>query len=445
MLRSAEVLYVVSVLAFVMYLLYVMSDLHLGLGWLLLFGLTSVFLVLTPWTPPAAIVVFVILAYGPPRYDDELAIIHSNVPLVLVSLFALAGWIIWMVRGRKLPPLTHPLSILMLAFTAWLALTAFIAHLDGFGWRWASYPKHHPIQYAEGLLMFLLASEFLGKRQISLIFSLVLALVLAGRCMAQGTSGIYLDGDVGSLIPIVLPIIGLIPLLARDWPTRVLCMGLTALLFVMFAYTHNRAGAVAFLVSLIVILWQYRRRWRVLALGVPIVMVALVLIPSAYVDRFRVLWDPDAQHATARLDRSTIEGRYNLWRGAGAIVSENPWVGVGPGNYPITIGKYAKGQRGYIAHNNYLNIATDAGAIGLLLYVILFGLGLILTFRVAPAAGSSWPITGGQMLQASLTAYLVAGLFISRQDMVLAYLLLGWIAALDIEKTRLMSERTDNQ
>ena len=38
----------------------------------------------------------------------------------------------------------------------------------------------------------------------------------------------------------------------------------------------------------------------------------------------------------------------------------------------------------------------------------------------------------GELLAAALAAYLVGGLFMSRQDMAVAYLLLGWVAALQV-------------
>jgi O-antigen ligase len=444
-LLIAASLYFFLVVLLAGYFLFEIYQLNLGWGWLFFIGAGTLALAFTPRFPILAIIIFLILAYGPNRYGSDYTAILSEVPLLaLISLLGLIGYLIWMVKERKVPPLTHPLSIIMLAFIAWLALTAFTGTLNGYPLELSSFKKHHPVQYLEGLVMYFLAAQFLGNKNNSLIIALTLALTLSIRCLLKGT-GIYLDGDIGALIPIVLPIAGFSILLARKWPLRTLFFSLSILLIVMLAYTNNRAGGVAIAFASLVVLWQYRKKWKPLLLIVPILILAVTLTPSSYLDRFRVIWNPEATHSTAGLDRSTIQGRLTLWQGAVEIIKKNPWMGVGPGNYQKTIGQYSKLHGRYVAHNNYLNIAADSGIIGLAIFVALFGSGLYFASKTIRTKPNPWPVIGGQMLQVSLFAYLVAGLFISRQDMVLAYLLLGWVAALDISSRNTSSKgKPDN-
>jgi O-antigen ligase len=63
------------------------------------------------------------------------------------------------------------------------------------------------------------------------------------------------------------------------------------------------------------------------------------------------------------------------WQAALAMWTNRPWLGVGIGNYPAAYPQYAIGRwldpLGH-AHNYYLNIAAEAGLIGLLAYLTLF-------------------------------------------------------------------------
>jgi O-antigen ligase len=432
-LLVAASLYFFSVLLLTVYLVFETSKLELGWEWLVFIGASTLVLSFTPRFPILSILVYLLLAYSPDHYSADVMNIQSAVPVLpLVALFGLFGCLIWTLRSGSFHALRHPVSIVFVFFILWLVIASFVGYLNGHFVDWTSFPAHHPVQYLEGFILYFIATQLLGKKSFSLTVSLYLALILSIRCLLQGFKGIYLDNDLGVLIPIVLPIIGFSIFLTDKLPIRLLLAGLMCFLIVMLAYTSNRAGAVAIVFSLLVILWQYRKRWKPMAAIALVLCLILVLTPSAYTDRFRVLWDPGADHATAKLDRSSINGRLNLWRGGIEITKNNPWLGVGPGNYESLIGRYSKMDAGKSAHNNFLNIAADTGIIGLALYILLFGSGLYFASVIFKKKPRPWPSVGGQMLQVSLLTYLVVGLFMSRQDMVLAYILLGWVTALDI-------------
>jgi O-antigen ligase len=60
--------------------------------------------------------------------------------------------------------------------------------------------------------------------------------------------------------------------------------------------------------------------------------------------------------------------------------SDHPWFGVGAGNYEPAYGRYALPlwpvALGH-AHNYYLNIAAEAGTIGLMTYLFLWGVSVV--------------------------------------------------------------------
>jgi O-antigen ligase len=82
------------------------------------------------------------------------------------------------------------------------------------------------------------------------------------------------------------------------------------------------------------------------------------------------------------------------WMAAADMFTDHPWLGVGIGNYPVAYPQYAIGRwrdpLGH-AHNYYLNIAAEAGLLGLSTFLVLFAacfwFGLRATRR---ASGPTW-------------------------------------------------------
>jgi O-antigen ligase len=72
------------------------------------------------------------------------------------------------------------------------------------------------------------------------------------------------------------------------------------------------------------------------------------------------------------------------WQSALAMWADHLWLGIGIGNYESAYGQYAlplwPSALGH-AHNYYLNIAAEAGLLGLLAYLLLWSLALLTTWR----------------------------------------------------------------
>jgi O-antigen ligase len=202
------------------------------------------------------------------------------------------------------------------------------------------------------------------------------------------------------------------------------------------ALTQNRAAAVAAVAVVVGLLWQLRRaglgKW--LAALVVVAILGLLTVPSSYVDRFRAVLDPAQAHPTANLDRGTANERLALWSAGWQMANDQPMVGVGPGNYPATLDIYLPGMGLMAAHSNYVQMLAEVGFVGLGLYLAFFGGALLMLDRVRRTGPNQWQCRSAQMLQLALIAYLAGGIFNSRHDFVLAYVLAGWALALrDIE------------
>jgi O-antigen ligase len=86
---------------------------------------------------------------------------------------------------------------------------------------------------------------------------------------------------------------------------------------------------------------------------------------------------------------STIE-RLAHWQAAVRMTESAPWLGVGFGNYAAAYPEFRlmvwENALGH-AHNYYLNIFAEAGAIGLLVYVVFWVTVIATTWRAARHAG----------------------------------------------------------
>jgi O-antigen ligase len=151
------------------------------------------------------------------------------------------------------------------------------------------------------------------------------------------------------------------------------------------------AGAAA----LIMLLALLRRPWRWMGLAALGVFLLIAfnqtdLIPAAIRNQLVTLvedygsLDVRGAHITP-LTFSTIE-RLAHWQAAVRMTESAPWLGVGFGNYAaaypdfrLMVWENALGH----AHNYYLNIFAETGAIGLLAYLVFWVTVIVATWRAA--------------------------------------------------------------
>ena len=398
-------------------------------GGLCFFAVAS--LCLVPRFPAVALGVFILVAYGLPRYgNDFLALLNLNL-LNWVSSLSLMGWIVWLVRERASPRISHWLTLVMIAFVAWIGITMLAAAARGevVGY----FPRHHPSQFFQSLVLFLIAAHTLGERTAAWWFSLLLCAMPTVQAQFLGSSAIYLDSDIPALSAMILPAAIMGAFFAPNLTMRIAFSAFALDMLRIVTISRNRAAAVGLACAVALLWWNSGHRVRWTLVGAPLILLfAWLLIPKDYVDRFSVLWDPQANHPTATLDRATVQGRFDLWDAGARMVRDHPLVGVGAGNYPHAIGRYRPEAKNLPTHSNVLNVAAETGIPGAILYIGLFAGAIVMLQSVIRRARPGWPEDGARMVQAALAAHLGVGLFLSRHDMQLAYLLLGWGVALQL-------------
>jgi O-antigen ligase len=135
-------------------------------------------------------------------------------------------------------------------------------------------------------------------------------------------------------------------------------------------------------VGVLVLIFALPRRWwvgavlvGVLAIGVS-GLAALDLLPSAIVDRVASAFDEtfsvtDVRGANITNENYALLERLAHWQAAVNMATENPWLGVGFGNYEAAYPGYRliawRFPLGH-AHNYYLNVLAETGALGLTMF-----------------------------------------------------------------------------
>jgi O-antigen ligase len=129
------------------------------------------------------------------------------------------------------------------------------------------------------------------------------------------------------------------------------------------------------------------------------------VLPQSLVQRFAdfvpYLGVPDVRGIEVTDANFAVLERMAHWQAALGMWADHPWLGVGIGNYEIAYAEYALPQwslpLGH-AHNYYLNIGAEAGLIGLLAYLTLWGAAFLLCWRtVRHGRQWSWGVALGAM------------------------------------------------
>lgn len=395
--------------------------------WLAVWGLEFALLARLPWWPLAGLSAYAAMQYGISSHggvhDQLLSVRGPDAVLVL----ALVGWVLF--RRPSDQALWRPRAVwisgALLLVWAGISLGSALAQ----GGQWGPFPRHDPSAFLQCAAVFLMAADTLRTRSAGLAMAGILVLVVASRAALQGAQGLYLESYIATLAVMTAPVAALgawlLPGSRWRWLFAVAMPGLLALV----ALTQNRAAAVAALVGLLagLGLWLSAqvRRW---SLWLACVMAVLALAWwLGQGGRFRALVDPAAVYATSDLDRATAQERLALWRAGWDMARKAPWLGTGPGNYPAHLQYMQPGSEPLAAHSSYVQILAETGFPGLLLYLLFFLQLIVVLARCArEAPPSSWTRPVAQMLVLSLVAYLAGGLFNSRHDLALAYLLAGW-------------------
>jgi len=179
----------------------------------------------------------------------------------------------------------------------------------------------------------------------------------------------------------------------RNWLKWVAVAGLAGALVFVLALTGSRGGFIAFAAMVMAgLLAASRRVWWVL--------VAVAVIAGVFVTA--------QQAGLIRYNLASASARGDYWRGAVAIARDHPWLGTGPGTFGSIYPKYktAMTEEAQLVHNSYLQMGSDSGVAGAVVFALLWLVALRDGFRLARRRAGD---VAGIAVVAALTGWVVHG------------------------------------
>jgi O-antigen ligase len=353
--------------------------------------------------------------------EIRLGAITVGVTEVLVGL-VLAAWLAKMVATREIKTVHPPLLLPLLAFLGAILLSLTVTLS-------LQYSLKEVLKWLEVLGIYLFVANVISKREAK---GIVLLILLAG--ISQALLGVYQffgrvgpegfllfdrfmraygtfeqPNPYGGYLGLVLPLAYSLSLGAKGHEKRYRRQGIrdrgatlyplpfapyllvslapTGLVLMLAAMlmTWSRGAWLGFIAAFIMMnVVRSRRAAALFALALillsfVIVMGGLQLLPEAITQRFLdflpFLGAVDVRRVEVTPANFAVIERLAHWQAGWDMFSEHPWLGVGIGNYEPVYPAYALPRwdepLGH-AHNYYLNIAAEAGLVGLSAYLILW-------------------------------------------------------------------------
>ncbi len=386
--------------------------------------------------------------------------ITVNEPLVLLLLLAwLAGLIAGRWRISALPSLTIPIVIVLVPMClSALAAESLLLSLKEIS-KWselfviylvtATTVQNRRVLAALVGVLLLAALAEVGIGLVQVAFQIGPPHFLAGGVLMRAYGTFGQPNPYGGYLALLLPIALAIALSAPKPGLRLTAWGVSSALAIGIAVSLSRGawlGTLAAL-SMVWLLESHVNRRRAVALaylGITGLIIALMLriLPDAVLGRVTDLFVYGSRlvqelRAGPNPENWAILERVSQWYAGWQMFANNPFLGVGIGNYPRAYETYAlQGWPSGVghAHNYYLNLAAEGG----LLTFTAFMLFLILVWRLAVRAWrhapNAWARILGLGLMGSLAAFsahsLVDSLFVHSIGILLG-ILLGLLSAME--------------
>lgn len=215
---------------------------------------------------------------------------------------------------------------------------------------------------------------------------------------------------------------------------RLLLRHLAALTIVLCAITiyltFSRGGFVGLAIVLVLCFVRYRPRLAALILGAALVLIVFEGVGS-YGSRLGTLRQALPWYSSSKISDPSIKGRSAFLRAGLHMWREHPLGGVGYANYAIGYVEYNRTvgtdpTLGNSAHDTPVEVLSETGAIGLVLWIVLFLAAFTSLWDTRRSVGEDRRLClTVDFLGLSLVGYLVTALFVGGAYSILAWLLLA--------------------
>lgn len=230
---------------------------------------------------------------------------------------------------------------------------------------------------------------------------------------------------------------------------KLFCVIILGVLLLETLNTYSRGAYLALgaVVVMVLFFFEYRINPMITISGLLLLMIAIPLIPSSYLERFSTLMALNPSNQYSFYQDTSIRGRTSEMLTGLRMFESSPLLGVGVGNYKNNYQKYAQEIGIELRaterepHSLYVQLLAESGILGFAAFIgamIALFSGLARAKRSIkhlPDLKQNWA-PWISSLQASLSAYLVTSFFLHG-----AYIRYFWIlAGLAMTAIRLTSE-----
>jgi O-antigen ligase len=221
------------------------------------------------------------------------------------------------------------------------------------------------------------------------------------------------------------------------------CAASVLLILAGITVSGSRGGAVGLIVTVLMMIWNSKRRVRASILVAALGVAFLLVSPTSPLKR---LLHPSAG------DQSAADTRIVLWHAAWNMFRDNPVIGVGYGNWRYAAPKYLDGAEPgetFLPHNQYLEVLAEMGVPGLLAYAGMYVGSFVVLKRVRRDLKRGRPrilADAALGIQIGLFGYAVSVFFLSAQFLKLFWFMLAISASMPalIDSTAVQSSRPDD-
>jgi putative inorganic carbon (hco3(-)) transporter len=231
-------------------------------------------------------------------------------------------------------------------------------------------------RYAGFVALYAILTQFIGDDRAIVRFAwgltigCAIASILAVRNFATGITllarPLYGDpNDLGYMLATTLPFT--LWLIRFPGWRRALAICAAAVILPTLALTFSRGAWLAIVAGFLWLVLRERRYVRVVLTAVLIGIVPLLGFVASHRQELTTGLTVKS-HAAAE----NVSHRLAFYRAAVGLANEHPWLGVGPGNFPLYVNEAGGGPSEaatFVVHDAYLEVAAELGLPALVLFL----------------------------------------------------------------------------
>jgi O-antigen ligase len=198
--------------------------------------------------------------------------------------------------------------------------------------------------------------------------------------------------DCGLILALSVPLALYLSLHSRSWRRACYYAAIVVVLGGVLL-TASRTALVASFVALGFSLWTWREadlRQRLATLVLPLLLVLGLygLAPAPSRERLATL--------PTELRKGNLHNRTKIWKAGVKVLRHHPILGIGVGAYPEAVrpqlGTPGVPGHEYVAHNSFLSVLVESGAIGFGLYAGMLGVLTVFIWTMPSSERALWTV-----------------------------------------------------